>query len=799
MRRVARRNGAASWLSGLVDDADVRGDEAFPARPELPPLLFFALASWGACALLFGWSRTHVDALAPIACLAAIVAFVTVAVWWGVRVHSALFALLLGAAIGICAGCVGAFGLHQQQVILDGATGTWTLSVVSDGNEGAYSKTCLARIEASGFASAPVVEVRLDADQLLPRYGDRLLVQGKLSAPNEKHSEYCWQHGAAATLSANKVEELHAQGVAGALTFARNKAIDLLASVQPTQTEAGLLSALLCGWRPSLDEEVYRTFQVCGLAHLVAVSGAHLSLVVSFAALVLTRFRVPKRATLAIQLLLIASYLVFTAFPISAVRAAVMACAGMLSFTARRRASSLSALSACIALVIVVHPSDSLSVSFALSATSTLGIVLFNGLVSAWIRQCAPGSPDFVREALSLTLSSSVLSQALSVAVFSQLPLISPLANIVAGPLFAPLWCAGLAAVVAVFAIGAIAPFVLGVACLLARVLAVAIGALAAVPYACVPASISLDRALGLTLLASAALWLAWPRLTRLRLAFLSLGFLVIVAAFCLIAPLFTSTQLVMLDVGQGDAFLLRSGKTSVLIDTGNQDSLLREGLARQGIRALDAVVITHPDDDHMGSLASLAGVVQVRQVIVASDGLVCPCKSCSRLRTDAASVAGEDALAGIEVGDALAVGRWRLACLWPSKYADEGGNADSLCFEAAADADGDGAPDVRALMVGDAEHEQLQELVDSGAVGAVDILKVGHHGSKNALTPELAQAFHPALSLVSVGRGNRYGHPAANTIENLEQVGSRIVRTDESGDVVCEFSRGDIAVRELG
>ncbi len=799
MRRVAGRGASPSWLSGLVDVSDVRGDEAFPARPELPPLLFFALASWGACALLFGWGRTHGAMLVPIGCVAATAALVTVAAWWGVRAHSALFALVLGAAIGTCAGCVGAFGLHQQQESLDGATGTWTLSVASDGNEGAFSKTCLARIETSGFGTAPVVEVRLDTDQRLPRYGDRLLVQGKLSAPTEKRSEYCWQHGAAATLSANKVEELRAQGIAGAVTFARNKAIDLLASVQPTQTEAGLLSALLCGWRPSLDEEVYRTFQVCGLAHLVAVSGAHLSLVVSFAALVLSRARAPKRATLVIQLLLIACYLVFTAFPISAVRAAAMACAGMLSFTARRRASSLSALSACIALVVVVHPSDALSVSFALSATSTLGIVLFNGLVSAWIRQCAPACPDFVREALSLTLSSSVLSQALSIAVFSQLPLISPLANIVAGPLFAPLWCTGLAAVLSAFAIGAMAPFLLGAACLLARILIVAIGALAAVPYACVPASLSLVAALALTLFASAVLWCAWPHLTRLRLAFISLACLVAIVAFCLVAPLFTPTQLVMLDVGQGDAFLLRSGKASVLIDTGNQESLLREGLARQGVRTLDAVIITHPDDDHMGSLASLAGVVRVRQVIVASDGLSCPCKNCSRLRADAMKVAGEGALTGIKVGDALTVGQWRLTCLWPSAYTDEGGNADSLCFEAAADPNGDGAPDVRALMVGDAEHEQLQELVDSGVIGAVNILKVGHHGSKNALTPELAQALHPVLSLVSVGSGNRYGHPAAQTVECLEQTGSRIVRTDESGDVVCEFSGGDIAVRELG
>ncbi len=254
-----------------------------------------------------------------------------------------------------------------------------------------------------------------------------------------------------------------------------------------------------------------------------------------------------------------------------------------------------------------------------------------------------------------------------------------------------------------------------------------------------------------------------------------------------------------MLNVGQGDAFILRSGKASVLIDTGNQDSLLREALARQGVRSLDAVVITHPDDDHMGSLESLAGIVQVGRVIVASDGLSCSCGNCSRLRSAAAVVVGQDNIAGIKVGDALSVGRWRLSCIWPKGYADEGGNADSLCFFADADPDGDGVSDARTLMVGDAEHDQLQELVDSGALGRVDVLKVGHHGSKNALTPELAQVLRPALSLVSVGRGNRYGHPAAQTLDCLAQQGSRIVRTDESGDVVCEFTKGGISVKELG
>ncbi len=787
-------------LSGVVDSGESSaGDEAFPRRPNLPPLLFFALGAWGACACCFGWGRVAGEALLPLGVAAVAAALSVATIWWRVRALSALFAALLGAAIGTCAGCAGALELHHQQQALDGVSSTWTLVVESDGNDSPYAKNCFARIQAEGFGAQPIVEVRLAADEALPRYGDRLQVRGRLASPSEARSEYCWQHGACATLSASSVEKLDARGVSGALTFVRNETIDLLDSVDPSRKEVDLLSALLCGWRGSLDDEVYRQFQICGLAHLVAVSGAHLSLVVSFAALVLARARVPKRATLAIELTLIASYLVFTAFPLSALRAGAMACAGMLSFTAKRRASSISALSACIALVVVASPCDSLSVSFALSASSTLGIVLFNALVSAWICRCVPGAPAFVREALSLTLSSSVLSQALSVAIFSQLPLIAPLSNIVAGPIFAPLWCAGLLFVLAAFFFGALAPFALAIACLLAKALIAAVGVLAGVPYACIPASISLGGALALTGAATAALWLAWPRLTPKRLGALCSLCLVAVAALWLVGPLFTPTQLVMLDVGQGDAFLFRSGKASVLIDTGNQDSLLREALARQGVRSLDAVVVTHPDDDHMGSLRSLAGIVQVGRVIVAADGITCSCADCARLRADAAAVAGAGNVVGIRRGDKLSVGRWSLSCVWPNRYVDEGGNADSLCFIADADADGDGASDARALMVGDAEREQLQDLIDSGALGRIDVLKVGHHGSKNALTPELAQALHPALSLVSVGQGNRYGHPAAQTLDCLEVLGSRVVRTDESGDVVCEFAKGGISVKELG
>lgn len=268
--------------------------------------------------------------------------------------------------------------------------------------------------------------------------------------------------------------------------------------------------------------------------------------------------------------------------------------------------------------------------------------------------------------------------------------------------------------------------------------------------------------------------------------------------AAALLVPRLAGTQIVMLDVGQGDAFLLRSQGASVLIDTGNQDQLLREALARQGIAKLDAVLISHADDDHCGSLDALASVVEVNRVCVAAGALECPCESCAQLRQSAQAAASGGEVVGLEVGDALAVGCLTLQVIWPHEFAEEGGNADSLTLLASADIDADGSADVTALFCGDAEVEQLAMMLDEKAVGEVDVLKVGHHGSKAALSAEVAEALSPALALVSVGEGNRYGHPADVTLQLLEEAGATVLRTDVAGDVSCKLTASGVRVSTL-
>ena len=143
-------------------------------------------------------------------------------------------------------------------------------------------------------------------------------------------------------------------------------------------------------------------------------------------------------------------------------------------------------------------------------------------------------------------------------------------------------------------------------------------------------------------------------------------------------------------------------------------------------------------------------------------------------------------------------LGAFEFTCVWPVAFQDEGGNGDSLCFTVDADIDGDGNREWRSLLVGDAEHEEVSQLLSAGLIDGVDVYKVGHHGSKNALTQDQAAALSPQVSLCSGGARNRYGHPAASAVESLERAGSAVMRTDEHGDVACRFAKDHISVETL-
>ncbi len=243
--------------------------------------------------------------------------------------------------------------------------------------------------------------------------------------------------------------------------------------------------------------------------------------------------------------------------------------------------------------------------------------------------------------------------------------------------------------------------------------------------------------------------------------------------------------ELVVLDVGQGDAILLRDGTEAILVDGGGWSRgdlggrLLVPALARLGVDRLRALVLTHPDRDHCAGLVEVASYLRVGEVWIGPGWRGDPCAA--RLL----AVAGARPRA-LWRGVVLPWRRWRVEVLGPRAGARRGRNERSLVLRAEA-----GGRSV--LLTGDIGAETEARLL-AGAMRArlpVDVLKVAHHGSGYSTLGAFLRGAAPRLAVVSVGTGNPYGHPSPALWGRLAQAGVPRLRTDRDGQIRIRIESG--------
>ena len=763
-----------------------RGTEDFPARPTLTPVFVCSVSFWALCALGFSAMRVLTPHDGYLLLIPAAVACITGLVLCTSASKRFFGLIVIAACTGFCLGIAQGIHIHLFASELQSFSGTVALEVLEDSSNGGYGESAQARALFPGGSTA-VVDARFgDVEPLLA--GQRYTCRASFSSYDYEQRPIAWSDGSCGSLKVLSSEQASGNPLAEFFISFRKRALDALGNETDAQR---LLQALVCGYRHDIrDSELYSAFQTCGLAHLVAVSGAHLVIVTGFFAEVLRWLRVPKYLTVSVLIAAMMSYYLVSGMPVSALRATIMTALGLCSFVGKRRASSLNAVGVGIIGIVLSYPPTCVSASFSLSGLSTIGIVLFAPLVRAWLARTIVENVPFAADALSLTLSAGVLSQLYAASLFNQIPLIAPLSNVVATPLF-PLVCAsGLATVLIAEALPPLAPLVQA----LSRGLALAISSLADtlanVPYAAIPAFIPALAAMAASSMAAIALWVLWPRSKRAVVMFVTIC-LATVFAFAL--PLNFTDRIVMLDVGQGDAILVQSRGQKLLIDTGNEDGKLLAQLAKNGVLHLDAVLITHADDDHCGSLDALKKAVQVDSVLLAAGMEQCDDSSVKELLSSAYEITQH--VGYLEDGDEFYVGAYRSRVVWPKSFSDNGGNADSLCLLLEYDGNDDGTTDYTAFMTGDAEKAEVRTMIKDGRVGHVDLLKVGHHGSANGATKDQMGILSPAVALISCGKYNRYGHPAPETLAMLESVGAQTFRTDENGAITNLMSPTSIRV----
>ncbi len=757
-------------------------EQVMPPRPLMPWTMALCAGLCVGCGLvlnmaadlLLGERTTPVTLLMAIPVAAAACIVLARSCMRLMRWRRWLYAAALGIVAGSVVSASWAIGALRASRALDNRAAS-SLEFVVHGdpsiNDGAYSYTCDAYAGEKRLG-----QVRLSCDRALGA-GSHVRAIGRISRfENDAYGRSRVLRGEVRKVKAVRIVSVD-EGSPGPLLRLRN---GLLASIAPaTDLARSLIAGVVCGRSAELRAQPAGDwFSVTGTAHLIAVSGSHLAIVGFVSEGVLQKTRCSRGLQRAILAITLVGYAAFTGASPSAVRACCMVFATLVVNGAGRRRHGLSALFVTMSIFVLLRPTVLFETGFQLSCASVLAILCFCPYVTYALGEL--GVPSGVASMLSVTLCSQLATLPITIPAFGTFSLIAPLANAVIGPVVSLLLAVSIV-LVPFSLVEPLQSWALVVPMIAARCALFFEQLFAAVPGASV--SVPPDSMwiyLVPCLLAVLLVW--WPR-PRARPMAVGLLCLVFAAGVPYVYwDRFAPPSVTVLDVGQADAILVRQGGAVALVDCGLDERVV-SALVRNNVHHIDAVFVTHWDEDHWGGLPDVLDQFSVGTIVVAADALDgAPAEVLNRPGVTYRQVA---------CGDTVDIGAFRTCVMWPFDTVDGEGNEDSLVLLLSYAQEG---KSLRVLLTGDAELDQEREFV--GEVGDIDVLKLGHHGSKVSVDTDLLGTLKPELSIASAGEGNRYGHPSDVCIDAVRDAGGAFACTIERGDITVSPTAKGFAMR---
>ena len=541
------------------------------------------------------------------------------------------------------------------------------------------------------------------------------------------------------------------------------------------EREGAFLRALLLGDKKYLDEEDASNLAEVGLSHVMAVSGLHCCFLASLIGALMGGRQRKLRCAVTIPLVFL--YAFVTGLTPSILRACIMISMGMIAPLLGRDNDPPTSISFALLLILLKNPFAIASISLQLSFSAVAGIIFLTPKLTALAR----GKHKLLRAAMlsfSTTLGAMVFSTPLAGYYFGTLSVVSLLSNLLCLWLVSIVFALGLLSVIVAAAVpqlGAACAFVpaLGI-----RVVLAIAGLLEELPFHAVYFNTAFSVA---WLVYVYAIFIACALAKRGKYRyFAALGFSV--------ASLFAAAKVnalhyergglnvVALDVGQGESVLLISEGHAALVDCGSKNSYIDAGaIAADYLRStgatLDSVVLTHYHEDHANGLAALLARMSASTIYLAD------------IDAGEGDRAGVEALAaryGVEIHYVTEVTEIMNGASTMSIYpplGDKGANELGLTILCSLG-------DFDTLITGDMDGKTETKLVEAYDLPDIEVLLVGHHGSKYSTSTTLLESVTPEVGVISVG-DNRYGHPTEETLLRLTDAGMSVYRTDMQGSIL--------------
>ena len=541
-------------------------------------------------------------------------------------------------------------------------------------------------------------------------------------------------------------------------------------SIIDERENSSYIKTFILGDKSSIDINESEKFKILGISHLFAISGMHITLFSSVIIYLLAKLKKSKKTALLISIIILFIYGLLCSFPSSIKRAYIMFALLSLNKIFKLNIKNINILNLTIVINILIEPFIIYDIGFLYSVATTYGLILSSNCLN---------KGNYLTKLFKVSLIAFLFSLPITINNNYLINIMTPINNIIIVPLVSLI----------IYPLSILSLFI-------------------PILNPIFNTFISLLSNLNLFLKNINIFNIIIPKMNIIFIIIYYIGLVltiykkrkyliscILIIIFNILLPYFDSSKYIyFLDVNQGDsAVIIDSNKKSIsLIDTGGKVSYDEDEwkktntnyklsdntitfLHSLGIYKINNFIITHGDFDHMGEAINLVNNFKVEKVIF-------NCGEYNDLEKELIKVLDKKNIKYYSCIKELTIDNNKLYFLQTKEYDNENDNSNVIYTELNG---------YKFMFMGDASITTEKKILDKYNLQNIDVLKVGHHGSKTSSSKEFINEINPKYSIISVGKKNRYGHPNKEVLDNLEN--SKIYRTDQDGSIMFKIKNNKL------
>jgi len=594
--------------------------------------------------------------------------------------------------------------------------------------------------------------------------GDKISVFGNMKVPNNNtipnlfnYKKYLYNNDIFYIMNAKEIKKISKN--TNVIYHLRNEISKRIDKIYKSNE---YIKIFILGDSSNLDEEVNESYRQNGISHLFSISGMHISLFASMILFVLKRVSYNNFYNYIIVIIFLLFYTLLIGSTPSALRSLIMYILFSVNKLFNFKISKIDIMLLVLIIMLIINPYYLYNISFQYSYVISFSLILFGYKLK--------NIKNKTIKSLYISYLSFLVSFPICIYNFYQVNILSIFLNLLVIPLVN----------IIIFPLSLIS-FIIPKISYILNIFTSILQYLSMLLY---------NNQIGIITFAkpSILLIIIYYIFIYIHLYNKKITIIFILIFFHkIINYLDCNTRIITLDVGQGDSTLIKYSynKANILIDTGgllnSQYSISNNTLIPYfksiGITKINYLILTHGDYDHMGEAINLVNNFKVEKVIF-------NCGEFNELEQELIEVLDKKKIKYYSCIKELNIDKNKLYFLNNKDYGNENDNSNVIYTE---------LNNYKFLLMGDAGVEVEQDLIEKYNLQDIDVLKVGHHGSKTSSSDEFVNEVNPKYSVISVGKNNRYGHPNNEVLNNLKD--SKIYRTDIDGSIVFEIKNNKLRV----